>query len=65
MVQSYSLGGANVHPHLIHASLEIPESTAISSATFAQLTTEYPYTLQWAACFPLKTVPLRGEYLPI
>jgi len=31
--------------------------TSISSAVFAQMTAECPYTLQWFACFPLKIVP--------
>ena len=57
-VQSYSPGGANMHPHLTHASwatpVHIPNGISIDSAVFAQLTTEGPYTLQWAAHFSLK-----------
>jgi len=33
--------------------LHIPNGISISSAVFAQLTTESCYTLQWAACLPL------------
>ena len=57
-VQSYSPGGANMHPHLTHASwatpVHIPNGISIDSAVFAQLTTEAPYTLQWAAHFSLR-----------
>jgi len=28
-----------------------------STSMFAQMTAEYPYTLQWFACFPLKIAP--------
>ena len=34
-----------------------PNGTSISSAVFAQMTAECPYTLQWFACFPLKVAP--------
>jgi len=35
-----------------------PNGTSISSAVFAQMTAECPYTLQWFACFPaLKIAP--------
>jgi len=34
-----------------------PNGTSIGSAVFAQMTTECPYTLQWFACFLLKTAP--------
>jgi len=37
-----------------------PNSSLIDSAVFAQLTTEYPYTLQWAALSLLKTAPSDG-----
>jgi len=30
---------------------------SIGSAVFARMTAECPYTLQWFACFPLKTAP--------
>ena len=58
-VQSYSLGGASVHHHLICASLG-PPGISISSAVFAQLTAESPYILKWAAPSPLKIISLRG-----
>jgi len=51
-------------PHLRHASLGRPTQVhttngiSISSAVFAQLTAEGPYTLQWAAPSPSK-LPLR------
>jgi len=34
-----------------------PNGTSIGSAVFAQMTAECLYTLQWFACFPLKTAP--------
>jgi len=34
-----------------------PNGTSIGSASFAQMTTECSYTLQWFASFPLKIVP--------
>jgi len=56
-------------PHLTHASLDPPESynpnnISIGSAVFAQLTAECPYTLQWAAPFPLKIARSPGESGP-
>jgi len=41
--------------------LNIPNGISIGSAVFAQLTAGSPCTLQWAASFPLKIDPLRGE----
>jgi len=35
-VQSYSLGGANVHPHLRHASLDRPESIPQTASRLVQ-----------------------------
>jgi len=37
-----------------------PNGISIGSAVFAQLTAECPYTLQWAAPFPLKIAPSHG-----
>jgi len=52
-VQSYSPCGANVHPHLTHASLgpskSIRQTASRSVQPFAQLTAECPHTLQWTA----------------
>ena len=55
--------------HTIHASLGPPGSTsqmAVRSVQlfFAQIMAESPYTLQWAAPFPLKTVPSHGGSEP-
>ena len=52
MVRSYSSACAN-WPHLVHASLDPPQSTCKTvsrsiQAFFAQLTAEDPYALQWA-----------------
>jgi len=63
-VQSYLLGGANVHPHLTHASLGHRSPYPrwhLGSAVFAQLmAAESPYTLQWAVPFPSKLPPHMG-----
>ena len=37
--------------------LSIPNGILIGSAVYAQLKSEDPYTLQWAALFPLKAFP--------
>jgi len=47
MVQSYSPGGANVHPHLVHGFpgptlLSMPNGVSIGLAIFAPLTAESP-----------------------
>jgi len=34
-----------------------PNGTSIGSVIFAQMTAECLYSLQWFACFPLKTAP--------
>ena len=44
--------------------VHIPNGILIGSAIFAQLTAEGPYTLQWAAHFPLKIAHVHGD-LPI
>jgi len=37
-----------------------PKRQSISSAVFAQLKAESPYTLQWHAPLPLKIAPSHG-----
>jgi len=37
-----------------------PNGISISSAVFAQLSTECPYTLQWVASSPVKIAPTHG-----
>ena len=37
-----------------------PNSISISSAVFAQIITECPYTLQWDSTSPLKSAPSHG-----
>jgi len=67
---SYSLGGANAHPYLIHASLDTghtrvdrPHGTSIGLAAFAQLTAYSSYTLQWSALRP-QNCPSAGYLDP-
>ena len=50
MSQSYSPGGANVPSPVSYTHLRAhnPNDITISSAVFAQMTVESPYTLQWA-----------------
>jgi len=43
---------------------QIPNGISIGSVVFAQLTTECPHTLQWAAPSPLKTAPSHGDLDP-
>jgi len=61
MVQSYSTGGANVHPHLKHAFLDPPESTSQPLDWFSRFCTDHGKlspALQWAALSPSK-FPIR------
>jgi len=60
MVQSYSPGGANVHRHLTHASLDTPESKWYHEwfIVLARLTAEGPYTSQ-------RSTPPRPSKLPL
>ena len=44
--------------------LRIPNGISIGSAVFAQLTAASPYTLQWAAPFPLKIAHVHGGRRP-
>jgi len=52
-------------PHLFHDFLRQTEPNCITlgSATFAQVTTECPYTLQWAPLSP-KIAPSHGDLDP-
>jgi len=43
----------------LHPAVRIPNDVSIGSAIFAQVTAESPYTLQWAAPYPLKSAALR------
>jgi len=58
MVHWYSPGYASVYPHLIHASLDPPESesqmASPSVQPFVYISRQSRYTLQRAATFPLK-----------
>jgi len=56
----------NLELHLLHGSLGPPKPTTQtdSPAAFAQLSTEYPYTLQWAAPSPSKLPLLMGIWTP-
>jgi len=56
MVRLYSPGCASVHRVLRSTGVHI----AISPAIFAQLTAPSPYTLQWAAPFPLRIAISHG-----
>ena len=55
----------NLHSNIIMVlgptRRSIPNCTSIGSAVFAQLTVESPYTLQWAAPFPIKIAPSCGQ----
>jgi len=60
--QSYSPGGANVHPPFNTRFLEpnrvhVPNGISISSAIFAQLTATGRYTLRWDPLSPIKIAP--------
>jgi len=53
----------DLHPHLVHDSLgQSQHITQTASAVFAQLSAEYPSTLQWAAP-SLKIAPFHGGIL--
>jgi len=39
----------------------IPNGISISLVVFTQITADSPYTLQWAATYPLKIVPSYGD----
>ena len=54
MVQSYSPGCANMHPHLIICASMGPRK---STAVFAQFMPESSYSLQWVAPFPPQNCP--------
>jgi len=45
--------------------VHIPNGISIGSAVFAQLTAESPYSLQWAAPFPVKIAPLAWGSGPL
>jgi len=56
---------APLDPHLTRFLRHIwahknPNGISISSAIFAQITTECPYTLQWDAHWPFKITPTHG-----
>ena len=62
-VRSYLPAGANVHPSVTHASAHPthhPKHHLDRLSRFALLSAESPYTLQWAAPFPIKIVPSHG-----
>jgi len=48
---------SSLEPTQVHT----PNGISISSAVFAQLTAAGPYTLQWAAPFPLKIALALGR----
>jgi len=50
----------DLDPHLIYDSIRThnPNGTSISSAVFAQMTVECPYTLQWDAPSPPQKIAL-------
>ena len=57
-----------MHLHVIHASL-VPRSPNTKPhldqfSFFAQLTAEWPYTLQWVAPFPPQNCAFRGGFGP-
>jgi len=54
-------------PRLSKTQVHIPNGIMIGSASFAQLTADSPYTLQWAAPFPSKLTRRRrmGHLDPI
>jgi len=65
-VQSYSSGGANMHPPsntclLGPTPVHIPNGILIGSAVFPHLMADSPYTLQWVAPTPSKLPFHRGE----
>ena len=43
----------------------VKNGISIDSAVFAQMTAEYPYTLQWDAPFPSKLPLPKGDLDPI
>jgi len=59
---------ANVHQSntcfLGPSGVHNPNGISIGSAVFAQLSAQSPYTLEWAALFPLKIAPRMGDLDP-